>query len=64
MSTTFGVIVNDHEIEVAFRNSRIVFTNQLAELLPNETEVFPLDNSAQGIYTIGDIKERIKNQDL
>jgi hypothetical protein len=31
--------------------------NSLASRLPDETKVFPLDNSVQGIYTIGDIKK-------
>lgn len=35
------------------------WTNVLAELLPDETRVYPLDNSAQGIFTIKDIKESI-----
>lgn len=68
MSTTFGVkpdykylkyTVNVEEndiIEVAFRSKSIVFTNPLAALLPDDTEVIPMDNTAQGIFTIGDIK--------
>ena len=32
------------------------FTNPLAELLPNDTEVEAIDNGQQGIFTIGDIK--------
>jgi hypothetical protein len=38
------------------------FTNELAHLLPDEIKVTALDNSAQGISTIGDIKNHIKNQ--
>ena len=64
MSTLFGVLIpgkeNEEPIEVAFRANGIRFTNPLAELLPDETPVIPLDNSAQGIYTIGDIKKQIK----
>jgi hypothetical protein len=67
MSTTFGVIPpsaeNEPPIEVAFRNSGgISFINPLAELLPDSTPVIPLDNSAQGIYSIGDIKAEIVKQ--
>lgn len=66
MSTTFGVIIptkeNEDPIEVAFRTKSIIWTNPLAELLPDETPVIPLDNTAQGIYTIGDIKAQIKSQ--
>ena len=31
----------------------------VAQLLPDDLEVIPLDNSAQGIYTIGDIRKAI-----
>ena len=31
----------------------------IGTLLPDETKVIPLDNTAQGIYTIGDIKKQI-----
>ena len=41
-------------------NSR--WLNPLADRLPDDTLVFPLDNSAQGIYTIKDIKEYLIKQ--
>lgn len=65
MSTTFGVITKSGEkIPVARRvGESIFFTNELAELLPKKTKVVPLDNTAQGIYTIGDIRNAIKEQD-
>lgn len=47
-------------IKVAFRSNGIRFTNPIASLLPDDTEVIPLDNTAQGIFTIGDIKKQIK----
>jgi len=52
----------DEMVEVAFRGNRtgIRWSNSVAHLLPDETKVYPLDNSAQGIYTIGDIKKEIK----
>ncbi len=61
MSTTFGVDVgNDEPVDVAHRSSAgIIWVNRLAHLLPDETKVRPLDNTAQGIYTIGDIKLKI-----
>jgi hypothetical protein len=61
MSTTFGIIIpqTGQEIEVAFRTHYVRWENPIAHLLPNETKVYPLDNTAQGIYTIGDIKEAI-----
>jgi hypothetical protein len=66
MSTTFAVKI-DHtgmEVEVAKRSSgEIWFTHGLAELLPDETPVIPTDNTAQGIYTIGDIRAAIRLDD-
>ena len=68
MSTTFGVAIkNNNEIEdvieVAFRSNGMRFTNKLAQMLPDETPVIALDNSQQGVHTIGDIKEEIKQTD-
>jgi len=63
--------LDDDFIEVAFRGNVTGFrwTNELGTYLINEIKVYPLDNSAQGIYTIGDIKysmmspeERRKNK--
>ena len=64
MSTTFGVKIPKTKeiVEVAFRTHYIRWENPLAQLLPDKTKVYPLDNSAQGIYTIGDIKKSIKKQ--
>lgn len=57
---------DDDFIEVAFRGNGtgIRWKNDLAEFLPDDLKVYPLDNSAQGIYTIGDIKEEIFQQNL
>lgn len=65
MSTTFGIIIptTGEEIPIAFRTHYVRWLNPLAHLLPDEIKVEPLDNSAQGIYTIGDIKEAIKNNE-
>ena len=69
MSTTFGVILKDGgNAEIARRVGKGVlgaemwFTDPMAELLSDETKVVPLDNSAQGIHTIGDIRAHIKKQ--
>jgi len=61
MSTTFGIRIptTGEVIEVAFRTHYVRWENPLAHLLPDETKVEPLDNSAQGIYTIGDIRKAI-----
>ena len=45
----------------SMHNSR--WLNPLASRLSDNTYVFPLDNTAQGIYTIGDIKEFLKEED-
>jgi hypothetical protein len=70
MSTTFGVKVpslyeeDEFEIlEVAFRSRYVRWKNGVAQLLPDETEVIAMDNSAQGIYTIGDIRKAISGND-
>ena len=63
MSTTFGVKTEEDIVEVAFRSNGMRFTNKLAELLPDDTLVIPLDNTAQGVYTIGDIKKKIEQTD-
>jgi hypothetical protein len=51
--------------EVFFRgngdkNSR--WLNEWAKLLPDDTRVYALDNTPQGIFTIGDIKEFMKDE--
>lgn len=64
MSTTFGVRIKNHTHKIAFRyysstrNKEIVrFKNPVYELLPDDTEVVPMDNTAQGIETVGDLKK-------
>ena len=73
MSTIFGVLKpgnirssdeqfdKEDYIEVAYRTNRgnMIWTNELAPLLPDELLVYPLDNTHQGIFTIGDIKSKI-----
>lgn len=71
MSTTFAIRVprQDYEDEedfpngyqyqeVAFRSSsQSRWLNALAPLLPDDMPIEPMDNSAQGIHTIGDFKK-------
>ena len=72
MSTTFGVkIPSTGEIEpiarrVGIGNGKVSiwFTNPLAELLPDDTEVEAIDNGQQGIFTIRDIKEKIREGEI
>jgi hypothetical protein len=69
MSTTFGIrIPSTNEIKpIARRVGRgqgeveVWFTERLAELLDDDLEVIAIDNSNQGINTIGDIKKHISN---
>lgn len=43
-----------------YKNSRWI--NDIARTLPNPTLIYALDNSAQGIYTIGDCKKLLKDE--
>ena len=69
MSTTFAVKVpsiktyedgEEVEVNVAFRSNGVRWLDPLAQLLPDDTEVIAVDNSPQGIYTIGDIRKKIE----
>jgi len=63
MSTTFGVETDSGElVEVAFRTRTIMWTNNLAEMLSDEVPVLAIDNTQQGIYTIGDIKRDMNEE--
>jgi len=55
----FDINNNDTYTEVAFRSAGIRWTSDVAYLLPRGTKVFPTDNTAQGIKTIGDIIDEI-----
>jgi hypothetical protein len=62
MSTTFGVKIptTGEIIPIARRfGGDVYFINPIAELLPDEMEVEAIDNSPQGIFTVGDIKESL-----
>jgi hypothetical protein len=58
-----------HEDDELFTNvwyrsmGKCRWLNPLGELLPDDTKVYALDNSQQGVYTIGDIKEKMKQQE-
>ncbi len=47
---------------VFFRGRNCVWLNNLAEHIDENTRVYPLDNTPQGIYTIKDCKEHLKNK--
>ena len=68
MGTTFGIIDKEGEvIEIAKRGGVPLFRwlNNSGETLkdkrkfPNKMAVHPLDNSPQGIFTLGDIRKEI-----
>lgn len=64
MSTTFAIkLENGEEKAVARRVGRgyplgaeVYFLDEIYKLLNNDLEVYPIDNTAQGIFTIGDIR--------
>ena len=49
---------------VFFRGGYNRWILDLASHLPDETKVYPLDNSAQGIYTIGDCKKVLVEEEI
>jgi len=54
--------IEDNFLKVALRNNNgeLSWTNEIAPLLNKDTIVYPLDNTAQGIHSIGDIKKVMK----
>ena len=70
MSTTFGIKIpsTGDIIPVAKRvgigngEVSVYFINPLAELLNDDLEVVTIDNTQQGVFTIGDIKNLIKKE--
>ena len=62
MSTTFKVIVDNKNVEIARRNSigngkvKITWLNPLAKFLDNKVDVYPIDNTAQGVMYLEDLK--------
>lgn len=70
MSTTFAVELKDGTLkDIARRVGKGVlgvelrFTDEMAELLPDDHQVIAIDNSAQGVFTIGDIRLHIRKQE-
>ena len=50
--------IEDDFVEVFYRGMGYCrFKSDLAIFLPEDLKVYPLDNTAQGIYTIGDCKK-------
>jgi len=67
MSTTFAIRTPDGKLKpIAYRvnGGKIHFTNDIAEFMLEESlPVEATDNSPQGIFTIGDIRECIRRQE-
>ena len=53
----------DDFVEVAFRGNKVrcYWINDLARYFPSDMKIYPLDNTAQGIYTIGDFRKIVEN---
>ena len=70
MATTFGIKVKGYAAiqEIAHRHGisgnkiYITILNPLLLLLPDNLPVIPMDNSSQGIETVGDLKKQIELQ--
>jgi len=55
----------DNYVKVAYRSRTIAWLtpyDKINHAFRNDIPVYPLDNTAQGIYTIKDIKREIENQ--
>ncbi len=66
MSTTVGIKLQHGEtLEIARRGNGtgLSWVEEWAAMFPPDTKVIALDNSPQGIYTIGDILEAIEGQE-
>jgi hypothetical protein len=49
--------------KVFYRGGYSRWLNPLSSRLSDDTRIFPLDNSAQGIYTIGDARKFLKEKE-
>ena len=60
----YDYISEDFFQDVAFRDNKgkLRWVMALADELPDDTIVYALDNTQQGIYTIRDIKNEIEKQ--
>jgi hypothetical protein len=62
MSTIFAVMVDDKEVEIAKRTGKpggvdIEWLNPLSPWLIDDEPVFPTDNTAQGVFSVGDLRK-------
>jgi len=62
MSTTFVIKVKDKQVEIVRRRGigkgevAIIWLNDLVEVLSDEIPVIPIDNTPQGVETLGDLR--------
>jgi len=58
MSTLFGIKTNGKIVKVLLRHNggKLEVLNDLLFAISNKRKVYPLDNTAQGINTVKDIK--------
>ena len=65
MSTLFAIKVKDEFENVAKRHNggRIELFNKLLLLINKNVKVYALDNTPQGIYTVGDIIKHVEWKD-
>jgi len=49
--------------KVFYRGGYSRWLNPLSSRLSDDTRIFPLDNTAQGIYTIGDARKFLKEKE-
>ena len=70
MSTTFGIKTSVGTIEIARRVGKGVLgvefqiLNEAILLMKEDYQVIPLDNTSQGIETVGDIIKALKAQEI
>ncbi|GHT72258.1 hypothetical protein AGMMS50262_00390 [Bacteroidia bacterium] len=58
------ILKDDMFVEVAFRgNFSGAYLFEAGEILPDNVKIYPLDNSFQGIYTIGDVRKEEKGEE-
>ena len=65
MSTTFAVNIKNKKVNVAIRHNggRIEINNELLRIVDRKRKVYPIDNTQQGIRTVGQLLEKESEQE-
>lgn len=60
MSTTFAIKIKNKKVNVALRHNggRIEITNNLLRIIDRKRRVYAIDNTPQGVQTVGDILDK------